>query len=157
MKKILMFQLCNYICIECSCDNALLSEKFQSAMENRNGLKSFLNFLKFPEISLADSYFLSCPIILNFSQGTAVLCAKFQNDWRTEIDVMDEKVSSNYKVKKRLRWTDCVLWYSSFESLKLVHSKWNSLSWHYYEAETKSCIILCGLYNCRWIKILLKF
>ena len=39
--------------------------------------------------------FLSCPIVLIFctehSSITAVLCAKLQNDWVTEIDIMDEQ------------------------------------------------------------------
>ena len=48
---------------------------------------------KYREISFACSLFLSYAVVYffifqSFSLITAVLCAKFQNDWTTETDVM---------------------------------------------------------------------
>ena len=50
---------------------------------------------KYHEISFAHDLFISNPIILKFctehGSDTVVLCAKFQSDWTTQMDVMDEK------------------------------------------------------------------
>ena len=51
--------------------------------------------LKSRENSFAHDFFIRYPIVWKFCTGhgsdTAVLCAKFQNDWTTETDVMVER------------------------------------------------------------------
>ena len=53
-----------------------------------------LSNLKYCEISFFYTLILSCSIIVNFStqhgSGTAMLCAKFQNDWANGKEVMDK-------------------------------------------------------------------
>ena len=55
------------------------------------------------EISFARNLFLGYSIILKFctehGSDTAVLCAKFQNDWMNETDVMDEQVFARFEFK----------------------------------------------------------
>ena len=54
-------------------------------------------------ISLAHNVFLSGPIISKFciehGSDTAMLCAKFQNDWANEMDVTDEQVFILRRIK----------------------------------------------------------
>ena len=44
---------------------------------------------------LAHNLFLNCPIVSKFctehGSDTAMLCAKFQNNWTTEMDVVDKQ------------------------------------------------------------------
>ena len=51
--------------------------------------------LKSREISLANNLLHNNPVVLKFGTEhgsiTAVLCAKFQNDWRTETNLMDKR------------------------------------------------------------------
>ena len=51
--------------------------------------------LKSHEISFAHNLFISNPIVLKFctehGSDTAMLSAKFQNNWTTDTDVMDEQ------------------------------------------------------------------
>ena len=53
--------------------------------------------LKSREISFAHSLFIRYPIALEFC--TAVLCAKFQNDWTTETNVMVERGFAGFEFK----------------------------------------------------------
>ena len=51
---------------------------------------------KGPEISFNHDLLLSCPVILE--SDTAMLCAKFQNDWATEIHIMDIFMRSEFQM-----------------------------------------------------------
>ena len=58
------------------------------------------------EISFVHDIFLSCPIVLKFCTGhdNNVLCAKFQTDWTTETDVMDERDFARFGFKMSFKW-----------------------------------------------------
>ena len=55
------------------------------------------------QISFAHKLFLNYPIVLKFctehGSDTAVLCAKFQNDWATETELMDEREFTRFDFK----------------------------------------------------------
>ena len=59
--------------------------------------------LKSREISFAHNLFINYPIVLNFctvhGSITAVLCAKFQNDWTIARDIIDERVFARFEFK----------------------------------------------------------
>ena len=59
--------------------------------------------LKSREISFAHNLFIDFPILLNFSAMhgsiTAVLSAKFQNDWSIERAIIDERVFARFEFK----------------------------------------------------------
>ena len=63
--------------------------------------------LKSREILFAHNLLHSYPIILKYctkhSSDTAVLCAKFQNDWSTVTDFM-ERVFTRFEFKKKNQW-----------------------------------------------------
>ena len=37
----------------------------------------------------------------------AILCAKFQNEWVTEIDIMDDRVFAKFEIKMNFGWISC--------------------------------------------------
>ena len=54
-------------------------------------------------MSLVCNLFPGYPIVLTFcTEHSSVLCAKFQNDWTTEMDVIDERYFARFEVKMRL-------------------------------------------------------
>ena len=65
-------------------------------------------FLSYP-IVLKFGTFLSYPIVLKFGteystcSDIALLCAKLQNDWTTETDVMDEQVFTRFEFEMSFR------------------------------------------------------
>ena len=66
--------------------------------------------IKSREISFAHSYSFSYPIMLKFCTEhgsiTAVLCAKFQNDWTSYMGVMDERDFTRFELK--CVWVDSI-------------------------------------------------
>ena len=69
--------------------------------------------LKSHEILFAHNLLLRYAIVLKFgtehSSDTAVFCTKFQNNWKTGTDVMDEQVLTRFEFKMRLGliWAYC--------------------------------------------------
>ena len=59
------------------------------------------------ETHLSITYFTVAQSFLEYctehGNDTAVLCAKFQNVWRTETDVMDERDFARFEFKMRFR------------------------------------------------------
>ena len=62
------------------------------------------------EISFANILFISYPIVLKFctehGSDTAVLCAKFQNDWTTKTAVMDDRDFARFEFNSNFRRMD---------------------------------------------------
>ena len=75
-------------------DGYILDNHKSGGWHNGGDLLETHRELKYHQILLAHNLFFSCPIILKFwtehGSDTAMLCTKFQNDWGTEMDVMEE-------------------------------------------------------------------
>ena len=83
--------------------------------------------LKFHEILFAHNPFLSCPIISKFctehGSDAAMLCAKFWNDFTTEIDVMHKKVFTIFEFLDGIRRD--ILFGKSPQVSALLTFKWH--------------------------------
>ena len=66
----------------------------------------------FPQNTFTHNLFFSSPIVLKFctehDSYTVVLCAKYQNDWATEIDAMDERDFARFEFKMSSVGKSCI-------------------------------------------------
>ena len=98
--------------------------------------------LKSRENSSANIFFFNYPIVLNFY--TAVLCAKFQNDWTTQTDVMGEQILGDLS----LRW---ILYGYPILHSPPVHSK--TPRQEFYRVICRGLCKICSVHRFRiWLK-----
>ena len=114
------------------------SKGYQKAIEKNITPKTHL-VLKPRETSFTLNLFLSRPIVLKscteYGSGIAVLCAKFQNDFITEVDVTNKLNFPRFEYKRSLGGISYIATVLGVVTVPIIHHKqisnWNiAKPWH---------------------------